>query len=280
MKISDFITVGYWSTKGLGSACRQIILYSGNRLKSKNYKLLPIIQNESVTYNGSEWSDGDKIKLKKINSLINLPYIQLLDSNKENILITQSNACLSYLGRKFNMFGSSDIEKIQIEQLLLESNDLRNVITTFAYTHFQNEELELRAAKDVFNRAFQHDNSGKMQKFELWLNINKSNFLTKNISSADFNLFDVLDFYIEFLKYYKFSEEKGGKNLFDQLGFPNLGKFYQNFITLPNMQKYLNSELYKLPYTNKSANFGSGIKGYKWDPENQIDRTPQEIIIN
>ena len=33
------ITVGYWSTKGLGSVCRQIVLYSGNKLKAKNYKL-------------------------------------------------------------------------------------------------------------------------------------------------------------------------------------------------------------------------------------------------
>ena len=46
------------------------------------------------------------------------------------------------------------------------------------------------------------------------------------------------------------------------------------------MQKYLNSQLYKLPYTNKSANFGSGIKGNTWDHKNQIDETPTELIIS
>ena len=45
------------------------------------------------------------------------------------------------------------------------------------------------------------------------------------------------------------------------------------------MQKYFNSIFYKLPYTNKSANFGSGIKGSTWDPNTQQDNTPNEINI-
>ena len=64
------------------------------------------------------------------------------------------------------------------------------------------------------------------------------------------------------------------------LGYPNLSNFYQNFLNLPKMQKYYESVFYKLPYTNKSANFGSGIKGNKWDTKNQLDETPKEIIIN
>ena len=64
------------------------------------------------------------------------------------------------------------------------------------------------------------------------------------------------------------------------VGSPNLSNFYQNFVNLPKMQKYYKSVFYKLPYTNKSANFGSGIKGNKWDAKNQLDETPKEIIIN
>ena len=45
------------------------------------------------------------------------------------------------------------------------------------------------------------------------------------------------------------------------------------------MQKYFDSILYKLPFTNKSANFGLGIKGNTWDPFTQKDETPEEIII-
>ena len=35
------ITLGYWSTKGLGSASRQMIIYAGVPLIAKIYKVLP-----------------------------------------------------------------------------------------------------------------------------------------------------------------------------------------------------------------------------------------------
>jgi len=284
MQKSNIITVGYWSTKGLGSVCRMVVLYSGYSLKAKNYRLLPIMKDDSLTYDGSEWHEEDKINLKKRNSLINLPYIELTNSDGTELLISQSNACLSFLGRKFNMFGKNEVDVSQCEQLLLETNDLRNVITSFAYTHFKNKDLENEAAKDVFTRAFQNNNVGKIQKFENWMKENQNNenyFLINNeITIPDFNLFDILDFYVEFLKYYNFVNDKNIKNIFNELGYPNISKFYNNFIQLPKMQKYLNSIFYKLPYTNKSARFGSGTQGDTWDQHRQIDETPKEIIIN
>jgi len=284
MPKSNIITVGYWSTKGLGSVCRMVVLYSGYSLKAKNYRLLPIMKDDSFTYDGSEWHEEDKINLKKRNSLINLPYIELTNSDGTELLISQSNACLSFLGRKFNMFGKNEVDVSQCEQLLLETNDLRNVITSFAYTHFKNKDLENEAAKDVFTRAFQNNNVGKIQKFENWMKENQNNenyFLINNeITIPDFNLFDILDFYVEFLKYYNFVNDKNIKNIFNELGYPNISKFYNNFIQLPKMEKYLNSIFYKLPYTNKSARFGSGTQGDTWDHHRQIDETPKEIIIN
>jgi len=284
MQKSNIITVGYWSTKGLGSVCRMVVLYSGYSLKAKNYRLLPIMKDDSLTYDGSEWHEEDKINLKKRNSLINLPYIELTNSDGTELLISQSNACLSFLGRKFNMFGKNEVDVSQCEQLLLETNDLRNVITSFAYTHFKNKDLENEAAKDVFTRDFQNNNVGKIQKFENWMKENQNNenyFLINNeITIPDFNLFDILDFYVEFLKYYNFVNDKNIKNIFNELGYPNISKFYNNFIQLPKMQKYLNSIFYKLPYTNKSARFGSGTQGDTWDQHRQIDETPKEIIIN
>ena len=215
--------------------------------------------------------------------MINLPYIELIDSSGNELLISQSNACLSYLGRKFKMFGVNEIEQIQCEQLLLETSDLRNIITSFAYTHFKNKDLEYEAANEVFTEAFQNTNAGKMQKFEHWFDTKENNenyFLVNDITVADFNLFDILDLYIEFLKHYNFTEGKNNNDLLGALGYPNLSNFYQNFLNLPKMQKYYESVFYKLPYTNKSANFGSGIKGNKWDTKNQLDETPKEIIIN
>ena len=277
------ITLGYWSTKGLGSTSRQMIIYAGVPLIAKIYRLIPKLENNSLTYDGSEWHEKDKIILKKKNSLINLPYLQLNEAGKEKI-IAQSITCLTYLGKKFNMFGENSKEELDCNQFLQETVDLRNIVTRFAYTHFENENDELNEASIVFNQVFEHSNAGKLQKFEHWLS-KKSNTETKlflignNISSPDFNLFDTLELYVEFLKYYKFVKNINSDNFFEQLGFPLVSKFFLNFKTLPKMQKYFNSILYKFPYTNKSAKFGSGKNGITWDHNKEIDSTPEEIII-
>ena len=277
------ITLGYWSTKGLGSASRQMIIYAGAPLIAKIYRLIPKLENNYLTYDGSEWHEKDKIILKKKNSLINLPYLQFNEAGKEKI-IAQSITCLTYLGKKFNMFGENSKEELDCNQFLQETVDLRNIVTRFAYTHFENENDELNEASTVFNQVFEHSNAGKLQKFEHWLS-KKNNSETKlflignNISSPDFNLFDTLELYVEFLKYYKLVKNINSNNFFEQLGFPLVSKFFLNFKTLPKMQKYFNSILYKFPYTNKSAKFGSGKNGITWDHNKEIDSTPEEIII-
>ena len=281
MYSSNPITIGYWSTKGLGSVCRQVVIYAGEKLISKNYKLQPKIENDNVLFDGSDWTNNDKIELKKRNSLINLPYMEIIDDEGQKHLISQSNACLLYLGRKFKMLGSNEVEQTRCEQLLLETNDLRGIITSFAYTHFKNKDLEKEAAKEVYEKAFQKNDAGKMQKFEHWLSSNDNSkfLLNNNVSIPDFNLFDILDFYIEFLKHYNLVDETNDDKILSTVGFPKLNKFFIDFKHLPKMKKYFNSILYSLPYTNKSANFGSGIKGNKWDINHQIDNTPFEIIV-
>ena len=283
MNNSNEITVGYWSTKGLGSVIRQMVIYAEVPLRAKIYKLEANVINGSTNYESGSWTNINKIELKKSNSLINLPYIEFQNSENEKLLISQSNACLMYLGRKFNMFGQNEKEVSQCEQLLFETVDLRSIITSFAYSHFSNKDNEEQAAKEVFNRTFDNGNAGKIQKFENWIDQNKNNknifLVNKNITSPDFNFFDILDFYIQFLKYYNFTNGSDDDDLFEEVGFPNIGKFFSNFKQLPKMKKYFNSILYKLPYTNKSANFGSGINCNTWDPLTQKDTTPEEIII-
>ena len=102
------ITLGYWSTKGLGSASRQMIIYAGIPLISKIYKVLPKEENNNILYEGSSWHDNDKIDLKKKNSLINLPYLKYVKDNKE-FIISHSNTCLTFLGKEFGMFGFSEL---------------------------------------------------------------------------------------------------------------------------------------------------------------------------
>ena len=277
------ITLGYWSTKGLGSASRQMIIYAGVPLIAKIYKVLPKEENNQIIYEGSSWHDNDKIDLKKKNSLINLPYLKYLKDDKE-FIISHSNTCLTFLGKEFGMFGETQEEELECEQLLQETVDLRSIVTRFAYTHHSSKEEEFMAAKEVFTSAFENSNFGKIQKIENWLqnkDENKSKFylVGNKISSPDFNLFDTLDLYRAFLTYYKFVKNEDTNNMFASLGYPLISNFFNNFKLLPKIQKYFNSELYKLPYTNKSAKFGSGKSGITWNTNLDIDTTPDEIII-
>jgi len=277
------ITLGYWSTKGLGSASRQMIIYAGVPLIAKIYKVLPKEENNQIIYEGSSWHDNDKIDLKKKNSLINLPYLKYFKDDKE-FIISHSNTCLTFLGKEFGMFGETQEEEIECEQLLQETVDLRSIVTRFAYTHFNSKDEELLAAKEVYNTAFENSNSGKLQKFEHWLSSKDKSktklFLVGNkISSPDFNLFDTLDLYCEFLLYYNFVENADYNNVFAVLEYPLISDFFNNFKQLPKMQKYFESELYKLPFTNKGAKFGSGKSGITWNPSIDTDTTPDEIIV-
>ena len=277
------ITLGYWSTKGLGSASRQMIIYAGVPLIAKIYKVLPKEENNQIIYEGSSWHDNDKIDLKKKNSLINLPYLKYLKDDKE-FIISHSNTCLTFLGKEFGMFGETQEEELECEQLLQETVDLRSIVTRFAYTHFNSKDEELLAAKEVYNTAFENSNFGKLQKFEHWLSSKDKSktklFLVGNkISSPDFNLFDTLDLYCEFLLYYNFVENADKNNVFALLKYPLISDFFNNFKQLPKMQKYFESELYKLPFTNKGAKFGSGKSGITWNPSIDTDTTPDEIIV-
>ena len=277
------ITLGYWSTKGLGSASRQMIIYAGVPLIAKIYKVLPKEENNQIIYEGSSWHDNDKIDLKKKNSLINLPYLKYFKDDKE-FIISHSNTCLTFLGKEFGMFGETQEEELECEQLLQETVDLRSIVTRFAYTHFNSKDEELLAAKEVYNTAFENSNSGKLQKFEHWLSSKDKSktklFLAGNkISSPDFNLFDTLDLYCEFLLYYNFVENADKNNVFALLKYPLISDFFNNFKQLPKMQKYFESELYKLPFTNKGAKFGSGKSGITWNPSIDTDTTQDEIIV-
>ena len=277
------ITLGYWSTKGLGSASRQMIIYAGVPLIVKIYKVLPKEENNEIIYEGSSWHDNDKIDLKKKNSLINLPYLKYFKDDKE-FIISHSNTCLTFLGKEFGMFGETQEEELECEQLLQETVDLRSIVTRFAYTHFNSKDEELLAAKEVYNTAFENSNSGKLQKFEHWLSSKDKSktklFLVGNkISSPDFNLFDTLDLYCEFLLHYNFVENADKNNVFALLKYPLISDFFNNFKELPKMQKYFESELYKLPFTNKGAKFGSGKSGITWNPSIDTDTTPDEIVV-
>jgi len=111
------ILVGYWSIRGLGAPLRLMCEYAGANYEAVNYEL----KGEPGNWDASAWFSV-KPALKDRNPLMNLPYV--VDGDR---VITQSNACLLYLGRKFGLSGKNEDEVTRMEQSLCQAMDLRFV---------------------------------------------------------------------------------------------------------------------------------------------------------
>ena len=85
---------------------------------------------------------------------MNLPYV--VDGDR---VVSQTNACMSYLGRKLGLWGNTDDEVIDVEQLLCEVYDLRGGMVRFAYGASPEKAVETMAGQK----------EGSLHKLELWL---------------------------------------------------------------------------------------------------------------
>lgn len=247
--MSTEITVGYWSIRGLGAPLRMMVLYGGGSLKAENYSLK---EKEGGGYDASSWF-SKKPALKDLNPLMNLPYVIDGDS-----VISQTNACFTYLGRKFNMLGSSETEMSQCEQLLCEIMDLRNKMTGFAYGPSGDKEVAAAVLSDVAG------GNGILQKLELWLSreisLGRSGiFLVGDKASApDFHLYEMLDQYTALAAFHELPSPLAT--------FPVLAVYKDGFAARPENEKYFGSKLTSLPFNNKMAKFGATLSGSIWVP--------------
>ena len=127
------VVIGYWKIRGLAAPLRMIMIHAGAEFEDKKYA----VTGEPGNWDTSSWYffffffffllfsssptfpsnplfrfKTDKPGLVEKNALTNLPYI--VDGD---IVITQSNACLTYLGRKYNLNGKTEIEVVKNEQV-------------------------------------------------------------------------------------------------------------------------------------------------------------------
>jgi glutathione S-transferase len=243
------ITVGYWSIRGLGAPLRMMVMYANHPLNNVMYDAVGIAGGN---VDKSCWFSIKPEFIEK-NPLMNLPYV--IDGDN---VITQSNACLSYLGRKLNLWGVNEIEVSQVEQLLCEVMDLRNQMIRYAYQVDGN-------ALSLFDAVT--GKNGSFQKFELWLQREvdggrSGTFLVGDHATApDFPLFEML-FQYTFLAEYK--------GRFDLLAsFPRLQHYLTSFAALPANERYLATPFgsvspNRLPFNNKQATFGAQPSGDPW----------------
>merc|ERR1712093_82937 len=148
-----------------------------------------------------------------------------------------------YLGRKLKLVGKNDADLIKVEQTLCEVFDLRNNAVKLFYSSPD----DFEKGREGFLEKTVKTSYGKLNG---WLEQQGTVYLAGDEPTApDFHFFELID-QIESLakKYNKDSPMKE---------FTAVTKLYESFKSIPAIQKYLESDLHKLPINNKMASFGA-----------------------
>lgn len=193
--------LGYWKLRGLGNAIKFLLEYVGDEYEEKVYNYGP-----APEYSLSEWlSDKDNLGLL----LPNLPYY--IDGD---IKIVQSNSILRYIGRKHNLCGTNEKEKILVDILADQATDIRVAYVRLVYRFFDKE-------RDIYFENFQ-----KLLKYLSEVMGEHKWFVGDNITFPDFVLY-------EHLAVHRAIESTCLDN------FPNLKAFMNRFEELPAIKRYM-----------------------------------------
>lgn len=232
------VVVGYWGIRGLGAPLRMMAMYAGVPLRCENYDL----QESSEGWDASCWFEK-KPQLKEHAPLINLPYVIV-----NGVIVSQSNACLMFLGRKLGMMGKSDSEYVECEQLLCEIMDLRNTVTSFAYGKASQK-------PEDFLKSIQGKNT-PLAKLEQWKSTKSTStafFIGESACAADFHIWEILDQINRCSLFFTQAELLAA--------YPSLQSFHDAFAKLPQNAKYFSSALAQLPQNNLMAIYGATPSG-------------------
>ena len=120
--------LGYWAIRGLAQPIRFLLAYAGVEILEVRFGINQdgsLIEDESP-----DWQDHkDTLSLP----FANLPYLIDLE-HPDGIRMTQSNAIMRFLARRFDYYGDTVIDRTWIDLLQDEAYDFRNLIIETAYT--------------------------------------------------------------------------------------------------------------------------------------------------
>eukprot|EP00408_Alexandrium_pacificum_P014713 CAMPEP_0171235218 /NCGR_PEP_ID=MMETSP0790-20130122/41833_1 /TAXON_ID=2925 /ORGANISM="Alexandrium catenella, Strain OF101" /LENGTH=228 /DNA_ID=CAMNT_0011701523 /DNA_START=181 /DNA_END=867 /DNA_ORIENTATION=- len=222
--------VAYWEIRGLGAPLRMLCEYAGAEYENKMYKCKEV----DGGWDKSDWFDA-KPALKDKNALMNLPHV--IDGD---VVVSQTLACFSYLGKKFGLYGSTPADAVKVDQILCEAQDLRNAAVGCFYSSA--ESFETR--KDGHYKAVK----GYYGKFELWLTQQGTAFTAGPAPTAgDFHLWEMLD------QHEAFAQKIGKPSLLGE--FPKLKALHAALKAEPKLQKYFEGPMYALTINQKFGSF-------------------------
>ena len=218
------ITLGYWGIRGLGQPIRFLLIAAGVPFSEIR---LGVLQDGTILNENKEGDDWQKVRANLEMPFPNLPF--LIDSSQNPAVnISQSNAILRYLARRFNFYGDSESERIEIDVLQDEAYDFRNEIIDTAYT-----------LGDAYKEKFGHFSTyilpRYLDSFEAYLlqRDNQKYFVGDRLSLVDFVFYEL---FWQMTLMVKGSITKSQHSL--------LFEFVKAFEDIPEIASYLGSEHY------------------------------------
>jgi glutathione S-transferase len=239
------LVVGYWSIRGLGAPLRMMCEYAGVPYEAK---LFDDDQPEA-----EQWP-AYKAELSKKNPLANLPFV--IDGD---VVVTQSNACLTYLAGKLGLMGAVGgarggplAERALVEQCLCQVMDLRNDAVALFYGN-QIPFTDPPVNNPDENAAVYLSDTVSVHygKLEAWLELHGTTFLAgATPTAADFHLFEMLD------QHSAFAVDFGLADPIDTC--PRLDALASAFRALPQLAGYFAGPLHALPMNHAPAALWGG----------------------
>lgn len=212
--------LAYWDIRGLAQPIRLLLNYAGEDFEDKKYEV-----GDAPEYNRDSW-----LKEKHTLGLAfpNLPYY--IDGD---IKITQSNAILRYIGRKYNLCGKDDQSKVLTDMMLDTAMDFRNGLVRLVYNpNFKTLKV-----------AYMKELPAKLAAFDKYIG-DKKFFAGEEITVVDFHMYELLD-------QHRLMEPDCLKEC------KKLAAFMDRFEAIPEIKKYMQSDKFlKWPLNNKMAQFG------------------------
>lgn len=216
------VTLGYWKIRGLAQPARMLLGYTETEFEDKLYEC-----GDAPGYDRSAWlNEKENLGL----DFPNLPY--LIDGD---IKITQSNAIMRYIGRKNQMDGETEIEKVRVDVMENGSMDFRNGFVRLVYgSTAENFEEKSKAYLDSIKIV--------LKRFNDYISGRKF-FASDKLTFVDFIMYELLDQHRLFSSHVLEPYE-------------NLKSFMKNFEGVEKIANFMMSpKCFKGDINNKMAQF-------------------------
>lgn len=219
------IELGYWAIRGLGQPIRFLLAFA--EVPFSEVRLGANPDGTLITDRSVESADWDEHKKTIEFQFPNLPY--LIDkSGPKELYLTQSNAILRHLGRRFDLYGDCESDRAEIDVLQDEAYDFRNWIieTTYVETSIYPDTL----AEFVATAIPRH-----VDRFEQHLQSTgtTSHFVGERISLVDFILYELI-----------WQTSMMVPDSITDTNRPNLSAFIESFAKIPQIAAYMKRSEY------------------------------------